>query len=62
MVISFHIICIEVLGMNGVVVVLRTDLNKQVHHGGKCFNKSMNVMSKLLNLKKGKSENTQVYS
>lgn len=32
--------------------------NKQNCHSGKCFNESMNMMSKLVYKKKGKSKNT----
>lgn len=36
--------------------------NKQSCPGGKCFNATMNMMSKLVYQEKGKSKNTHIYS
>lgn len=45
---------LEVVRIHGVAKVLRTDINKQIYHSGKCFNKSINMMSKLEYKKKAK--------
>lgn len=45
---------LEVVRMHGAATVVRTDINKQIYHSGKCFNKSMNMMSKLEYKKKAK--------